>query len=82
MDRQIDTQDQRGITDPPQRLQNRYRLIERIGEGSMGMIYRAYDETLSRDVAIKFLLPERIASQESGSRFLREARAVARTPTL
>jgi len=44
----------------------------------MGMIYRAYDETLGRDVAIKFILPERVASQESGSRFLREARAVAR----
>jgi DNA-binding NarL/FixJ family response regulator len=65
-------------TDPPSRLHGRYRLVERIGEGSMGMVYRAYDDTLGRDVAIKFLRPGRIASQESGARFLREARAVAR----
>jgi signal transduction histidine kinase/DNA-binding CsgD family transcriptional regulator len=44
----------------------------------MGVVYRARDETLDRDVAIKFLLPERVASGEASSRFLREARAVAR----
>ena len=74
----MDDRGKSGTKDPPLRLQGRYRLVERIGEGSMGMIYRAYDETLSRDVAIKFLLPERIANEKSGSRFLREARAVAR----
>jgi DNA-binding NarL/FixJ family response regulator len=78
MDGQIDAKHTARQADPPLRLQDRYRLVEQIGEGSMGMIYRAYDETLNRDVAIKFLLPERVASQESGSRFLREARAVAR----
>jgi DNA-binding NarL/FixJ family response regulator/tRNA A-37 threonylcarbamoyl transferase component Bud32 len=64
--------------EPPLRLQNRYRLVECIGEGSMGMVYRAYDDTLGRDVAIKFLRPGRIASEASSARFLREARAVAR----
>jgi len=78
MDGRIGTENGAGPAAPPLRLQERYRLVERIGEGSMGMIYRAYDETLGRDVAIKFILPERVASQESGSRFLREARAVAR----
>ena len=44
----------------------------------MGVVYRAYDEVLDRDVAIKFLLPQHIASVEAGERFMREARAVAR----
>ncbi len=44
----------------------------------MGMIYKARDETLDREVAIKFLLPERVGGAEASARFLREARAVAR----
>jgi serine/threonine protein kinase/DNA-binding CsgD family transcriptional regulator len=66
------------VAGPPPRLKDRYRLIERLSEGSMGIVYRAHDEMLDRDVAIKFLLPERVASDESGDRFLREARAIAR----
>jgi serine/threonine protein kinase/DNA-binding NarL/FixJ family response regulator len=64
--------------DPPPRLQDRYRLVEWLGEGSMGSVYLAHDETLDRDVAIKFLLPERVAGDEARARFLREARAIAR----
>jgi signal transduction histidine kinase len=44
----------------------------------MGVVYRAHDETLDRDVAIKFLSPDRIVGGEASARFLREARAVAR----
>ncbi|MBN2394065.1 MAG: protein kinase [Anaerolineae bacterium] len=63
---------------PPARLNNRYRLTEWLGEGGMGIVYRAHDEVLDRDVAIKFLLPQHIANAEAGERFMREARAVAR----
>jgi len=67
-----------GSSGPPPRLKDRYRLVERIGRGGMGLVYRARDETLDRDVAIKFVLPERLIGGEASARFLREARAVAR----
>ncbi len=63
---------------PPPRLQDRYRLVEQLGKGGMGLVYRARDEMLDRDVAIKFVAPERVSGAEASARFLREARAVAR----
>ena len=65
-------------TGPPPRLQDRYRLVEQLGRGGMGLVYRARDEMLDRDVAIKFIAPERVSGAEASARFLREARAVAR----
>src|SRR5581483_9850472 len=51
-----------------------YRIIERIGAGAMGEVYRALDEHLDREVAIKVLLAERIWSDcESRGAFRREA---------
>lgn len=65
------------ILEPPTLLQNRYRLLHEIGRGSMAIIYRAHDDTLSREVAIKFLAPQRLVSSEASERFLREARMIA-----
>jgi serine/threonine protein kinase len=54
-----------------------YRLIEKIGEGGMGVVWKAEDTKLHRQVALK-VLPEKMAADpERRSRFEREARAVA-----
>jgi serine/threonine protein kinase/DNA-binding CsgD family transcriptional regulator len=66
------------MASPPPIIQERYRLIRQIGEGGMATVYLAHDEVLTRDVAIKFLMPERIRSGDGSARFLREARTIAR----
>ncbi len=54
-----------------------YKIIAPIGAGGMGEVYRAHDERLGRDVAIK-LLPERVTNNPSAiDRFTREARAAS-----
>ncbi len=54
-----------------------YELIEKLGEGGMGVVWRALDSRLGRDVAVKVLPEELEADPESLARFEREARAVA-----
>ena len=54
-----------------------YTLVEKIGEGGMGVVYRARDVRLKRDVAIKVLTGPRMSDPESVARFEREAQAVA-----
>ena len=54
-----------------------YRLLERIGAGGMGEVWRAEDQKLLRRVAIKILPPQLAADAEWKERFLREARMVA-----
>ena len=55
-----------------------YRIVEQIGAGGMGVVYRAHDERLDRDVAIKVLPVDALSDQESRSKFRHEALALAR----
>ncbi len=59
-------------------VQGRFELIERLGSGGMGMVWRARDTTLHRDVALKSVRPDIDASDTMRERVLREARALAR----
>jgi hypothetical protein len=59
-------------------LSGRFRLEERVGSGGMSTVYRAFDETLERWVAIKILQNEIAGDDDQLERFRREARSVAR----
>ncbi len=54
-----------------------YRLLEKIGEGGMGVVYRAEDTRLGRQVAVKFLSPKLICDAVAVERFQREAKAAS-----
>src|SRR4051794_3351383 len=63
--------------DAPRRL-GRYELLERVGEGSLGVLYRGRDTKLDREVAAKVLQSAFQGDPEARARFTREAKAAAR----
>ena len=56
----------------------RYQLIELLGRGGMGEVWRAHDTTIDRVVALKMLLPHYAQDPDFDKRFRREARTAAR----
>ncbi len=58
-------------------IAGKYRIIEEIGQGGMGVVYRAEDIKLKRCIALKFLPPHLMGSSELKGRFLVEAQAAA-----
>ena len=60
------------------RTLSHYRIEERIGAGGMGEVYRARDEHLDRDVAIKVLPSGTLADERARKRFRKEAQALSK----
>lgn len=59
-------------------VQARYRVRQELGRGGMATVLAAYDVVLEREVALKIMLPQLVASHEAVTRFVNEARSLAR----
>ncbi len=59
------------------RTLSHFKILAKIGEGGMGVVYRAEDEKLRRPVALKVLPPDLVGNRERHLRFLREGHPAA-----
>jgi hypothetical protein len=55
----------------------RYRVIDRLGKGAMGIVYRAHDDQMDREVALKVMMGDLEAEPETRARFYREAKVTS-----
>lgn len=62
----------------PGTVVSHYKIVEKIGAGAMGVVYRALDTRLDRPVALKFLSAHLLCDPEARARFEHEARAACR----
>lgn len=70
-------QEPAGVFDLSGTMLGKYRLVEKVGQGGMAQVYRAYQPDLDRYVAVKVLHPHLLGDDDFVARFRREARAVA-----
>ena len=59
------------------RTVSHYEILEKLGEGGMGVVYKARDTRLERSVAVKILPPEKVADAERTRRFIQEAKTAS-----
>lgn len=56
----------------------RYKIINELGRGAMGVVYKAHDPRIDREIALKVLRADRVTSEDFLHRFLKEAKAIGR----